>query len=214
VTGLKFGRLTVVKSYLKQRGKQNETYCFCECECGGTKETRAYLLKIGQCKSCGCLAFETAKKQAEKMGKRNKRHGKSGTRIYRIWRGMKSRCDIPKESEFHNYKGKGIIYDPRWSKFEEFYKDMNEGYSDELTLERIDVNGNYCKENCKWATCQEQSMNKSNSLYFELNGETKHIFEWSKLKGIHLSTIKTRLRTGWSVERALTTPAANNGRKR
>lgn len=94
------------------------------------------------------------------MVARNRTHKMSSTRIYSVWCDMKKRCSCPNRKGYQNYGGRGITYDPKWSTFEGFYEDMKEGYSDDKTLERKDVNGDYCKENCEWITREEQARNK------------------------------------------------------
>jgi hypothetical protein len=147
LSGQTFGRLTVFK--LIGTTKHGKSMWECTCECGSVVNVRGSSLRNGNTKSCGCLHHEIITD-----------HGMIGSRIYRIWSGMKSRIDYLANSRYCDYGGRGISYDPTWSSFEAFFEDMKEGYSEELTLDRVDVNGNYCKDNCRWATVSLQNHNK------------------------------------------------------
>ncbi len=138
------------------------------------------------------------------MEDRRVTHGKYGSRIYRIWAGMKSRCTDTDRPRFKDYGGRGITVDERWQSFENFYEDMIGSYQKELTLDRIDCNGNYCKENCRWATVQQQNANRRNNVEYE--GKKLSRTDWAKELGMKKVTLQHRLKRGWSVERALTTP--------
>lgn len=146
----------------------------------------------------------------------NTKHGMWQTRQYRIWVNMRTRCTNPKANNYHNYGGRGITYDPKWETFEGFWEDMQEGYSDELTLDRIDNDGNYCKENCKWITMKEQQNNRRNNHLLTHDGKTQTIAEWARELNVSPRTLVPRITTkGWSVEKGLTTPVKkyNYGRK-
>jgi len=134
---------------------------------------------------------------AEKKG--NYRHGMYGTPTYKSWSEMKSRCGNPKRPDYVN-----VSYCKEWENFTAFLADMGER-PEGTSLDRIDPHGDYCKENCRWADNHTQAINKTNSRYLTLNGETKHISEWAKITGIKRRTISARiLNYGWSVEDALT----------
>lgn len=140
--------------------------------------------------------------------KGNYRHGMYGTPTYKSWSEMKSRCGNPKRSDYVN-----VSYCEEWESFENFFADMGirpEG----TTLDRIDPCGNYEPSNCRWADHHTQAINKTNSRYLTLNGETRHISEWAEITGIKRRTISARiLNLGWSVEKALTTKVGDyNGR--
>lgn len=145
LTGQKFGKLTVIER-AKNRGKV--IYWLCKCECGGIIEVQSAHLKNGNTKSCGCM-------------KGNKKHGQRSTRLYRIWIGIKQRCLNPKNPHYKDYGGRGIKLFDDWLKFEPFYQwAVSNGYNDILSIDRIDVNGNYEPSNCRWATYKEQAKNK------------------------------------------------------
>lgn len=138
-----------------------------------------------------------------------KRHGKCNTRTYQIWSGMKKRCDNPKHNCYSLYGGRGITYDPAWSDFVVFLRDMGEA-PDDHSLDRIDNDGNYTKSNCRWSTNQEQARNRSSNVRLTIHGETKTCAEWSKVSGISRSTISRRLKRGWDAEEAVFTPSKAN----
>jgi len=169
--GLKFGRLTVLE-YLGINSDNNATWR-CKCDCGNEIVAITGKLKGGYIKSCGCLTKEI-----------NTTHGMVGSRPYNIWRGMKTRCNNPNSIRFDNYGGRGIKYDPRWEEFSNFWNDMKDAYSDGLSLERIDNNANYSKENCNWVTVKEQNMNKTNTVRFRFNGVTKSLIDWAESLGV------------------------------
>ena len=134
------------------------------------------------------------------------KHGFYGTRFYRIWQGMKTRCSNPKHVAYHRYGGRGITYDPKWEKFENFKRDMFPTYKEPLTIDRINNDGNYCKENCRWVSVGEQGKNTSHNRVITYKGKTKTLVEWSKEIGGSKNMLHERLRHGWSLERALTPP--------
>jgi len=153
--GKKINRLTILDEKTS-KGKRRVTKCLCLCECGNKKWIRKAKIKNGESKSCGCL-------RSEILAKKQKTHCMTNTKPYRAWQGMKSRCKNKNEPVFKHYGGRGITYDQKWEKFINFWKNMKDGYKDGLTLDRINTNGNYCKENCRWATWKEQQNNRRNT---------------------------------------------------
>jgi hypothetical protein len=152
---------------------------------------------------------------------RKRRHGHNvrpngvriRSRVYSSWGSMIQRCRNPNNSQYHDYGGRGITYDPAWSNFENFLRDMGEcppGH----TLERIDNNGSYCKANCKWATRKEQQRNRRANQIIEFRGERRCLTEWSEIVNIKPETIRSRFRTGWTVESALSTPPVSDRSER
>lgn len=139
------------------------------------------------------------------------KHGMGNTRLYHIWKSMKQRCNNPKCINYHNYGGKGITVCDEWDDFIQF-KDwaMKAGYKDNLTIDRIESSGNYCPDNCRWVTYKIQNNNKNNNIMIEYNGEVHTISEWSNIIGIKMQTLWRRLKSGWSIEKALTTPLKKN----
>ena len=135
-------------------------------------------------------------------------HGLSHTRIHHIWRCMIYRCENPHDHAYMNYGGRGIRVCKEWREsFVSFYEwAMNHGYKEHLTIDRLDVNGNYEPDNCRWATMKQQANNKRNSKRIRYMGRIANMSELSKQFGIARTTIYTRLECGWSIEKALTTP--------
>lgn len=189
MTGKKFGKLTAIER--APNGKHNEVMWKCKCDCGKYHVVEGYKLRIGHTTSCGC-----AKKGI------NSTHKMSHTRIYQEWAHMKQRCFYPNSIGWEKYGGRGITVCDEWQHdFKAFYDwAMANGYSNELTLDRIDNDKGYCPENCRWTTMKEQISNRSNSLVFY--GKT--LQEWSEELGIKYTTLWNRIFTyDWPLEKAL-----------
>lgn len=199
LAGEKFSRLKVIK-YAYTRNKR--AYWLCECVCGNTKVVSTTDLKTGNTQSCGCLKHERVKTFYSNL---NKTHGMKGTKIYSKWLSMKARCYKKSCKGYKNYGGRGIKVCDDWkNSFITFYEwAIKNGYQDNLTIERIDVNGNYEPDNCKWITNTEQQNNKKNNTYIIYNGDKHTIAEWSRIMGINKNTISGRLRKGWTTKRVL-----------
>ncbi len=198
--GERFGRLTVIA--FDHKDKHGRTVCLCKCDCGNEKEVAKSNLTSGNSKSCGCV-------HKEQLVERMKTHGETGSRLYWIWGGMKSRCLNPNDPRFADYGGRGIKICDEWNGFAGFREwAMSTGYSDKLTIDRIDVNGNYEPSNCRWATIAEQANNKRTNVLVTHNGETHTLKQWSEILGINYFTLHSRIvKRGWSIERALKKPA-------
>ncbi len=195
LVGKRFGKLLVIKRLGVD--KNRKVKWLCECDCGKTKSISGRDLVAGKTTSCGCYRKEIMKGKAI-------RHNMHGTRPYSIWNSMKNRCCNKRSIGYKHYGGRGIKVCSEWQTFNGFWKDMQEGYSDNLTIERIDVNGNYEKSNCKWASMKEQANNTTRNRRIEYNGEMHNILEWSNILDIHINTLRQRLNRGWSVEDAFT----------
>lgn len=200
-TGHRYGRLTVVSCAGSRNGRYNWK---CRCDCGEECTASGLCLASGDTKSCGCL-------NAEKRIARSLRHGHSRrgdvASGYRTWLGMKQRCCNVRNKSYPHYGGRGIKVCDRWlESFENFLADMGPRPAGS-SLDRIDNSGNYCPENCQWATRIEQGRNKRSNVLITWKGATKTLIEWSEETGIPYITLYTRLhREGWPIERALTKP--------
>lgn len=193
----KYGRLTVI-----ERSKTNTRYFKCRCKCGNEKEVFTSHLLQGRTTSCGCYHKEVISKLMKQV---NRTHGMYGTSTYNAWAAMLDRCRNPKSRQWKDYGGRGIKVCDEWKTFEKFYTDMGDKRG--LTLERIDNELGYSKENCKWATCKEQANNRRACVVLEFQGMKKNITQWSEELGVSRRKIYDRLRRGnWSIEKALTTP--------
>lgn len=205
ITGQRFGFL-VAKSYKKvtTKGNKKRVFWYCLCDCGNTYEIEGSLLRNRAKKqrtipvSCGCENIKAIKE-------RNSTHRLTGTRVYRSWNSAKQRCLNPNDSNYKNYGGRGITICDRWLKFDNFLADMGFPPSDRHTIERKDVNGNYEPSNCVWATAREQARNRRNTKLYEVDGKSMILKDWADYLGIRLITIKTRLKNGWDIEKALST---------
>lgn len=133
------------------------------------------------------------------------RHGKHGAPAYGVWNSMKSRCENPNVKTYPDYGGRGITICERWKKFSNFLADMGEP-APGMTLERIDNNKGYYKENCDWATRTKQGRNKRNNVLLTINGETLPLSAWAERSGIKYATIHQRITKGWTPEAAVKTP--------
>jgi hypothetical protein len=172
MTGQVFGRLTVLER--AENTKRNKAQWLCQCSCGNKTIVSRTHLKRGQVKSCGCYRVD--------LGKLNKTHGMKGTRLYRIWSGMKDRCLNRNSKYWDRYGGRGITVCEEWKTFENFMEWAKQnGYSKKLTLDRIDNDGNYEPSNCRWATMKQQQNNRSNNLRYTFKGVTHTLSEWSDI---------------------------------
>lgn len=198
LTGQKFGRWTVVER--NGSDMHHRALWKCQCECGNIGTVDSLCLTRGNSKSCGCLNDEVRHMKGVRANRTT--HGMWGTKIYRTWKQMHTRCQNPNVEDYQKWYGsKGIKVCEEWSKFEPFYEwAMANGYSDELTLDRIDRNGNYCPENCRWVDIITQANNRSNNHILEINGESHTIAEWSRITGLPYSTILNRVHRGISGE--------------
>lgn len=202
--GQKFGRLTVIEEC--GRDKFRQVMWKCKCECGNEVIVRGYALRSGNTQSCGCFQKENASKEKIK-------HGLHRTRLYNIWCGMKERCSIPSSCCYKYYGGRGITVCSEWNDFSAFMEwALSHGYTDNLTIDRKDTNGNYCPENCRWITLKEQQSNKRSNHYIEFNGERLMLKDWAQRIGISHATLLERIERWGSIEEALTIPKGGKQR--
>lgn len=200
MVGKKFAMLTVLKEIGVYGSAQHKTY-LCLCDCGTKKIIVGASIRAERAKSCGCLS-----KKTQFNSDFAKTHGLSRSRIYRIWLGMKQRCSEKSKGKTRKlYYDKGIRVCSRWMKFDNFVADMGIPMKS-MTIDRIDGNGNYSPENCRWATKKEQANNTAANHRLSFNGKTMSVAKWSEQVGIKQNTIVYRLARGWPVEKALTKP--------
>lgn len=176
LTGKRFGRLTVIG--IDDRGDR-KTYYNCQCDCGNVKSVRSDSLISGAIRSCGCMK----KEQDLENLTANHSHRMSGTRIYGIWQGIKKRCYNPHEARYDRYGGRGIKMCDEWREsFQSFYDwSTKNGYEETLSIDRIDNNGDYCPENCRWSDTQEQARNRSSNIRITIGNATKTLTEWCEI---------------------------------
>ena len=187
LTGKKFGLLTVIGLAETDTRK---TYWVCKCDCGNMKTVRSDSLLCGAIKSCGCIK----RKQDEVNLTKNHRHKMSGTRIYSEWQGMKGRCYNKGNARYADWGGRGIEVCEQWrNSFESFYTwAMANGYQDNLTIDRIDNNGNYCPENCRWVGQQEQCRNRRSNINITIGNSTRTLMEWCEIFRVDYKNVNAR----------------------
>lgn len=206
LTGQRFGRLVAQELIIGQNWDAHRWKCVCDC--GNTALVRACNLKRGSTTSCGCYRAETRKQpRAHKYsGEYNSKHVPI---LYGMWTGMNCRCSRPNDPNYKHYGGRGISVCDEWRDFEVFQTwAYSNGYKKGLTIDRIDVNGNYCPENCRWVDWYVQGNNRRNNVKYEFQGESHTLSEWSRILGYNRATLLSRIKSGWLIEKAFTTPIA------
>lgn len=190
-TGDRYERLVVIERVDNRSKRDTNARWFCRCDCGRGVVAYGQDLERGKVKSCGCLNAD-----------RIMQHGFAGAHVYNVWQQMRQRCENPNAQRYDLYGGRGIRVSERWRRFENFIADMGQrpaGYS----LDRIDVHGDYCKENCRWATTKQQANNKQRNRIVEHNGEKATLAEWADKTGLGWYTLRARLDLGWPIDRVL-----------
>lgn len=191
--GYRQNKLTVTGIVFK-----NKRYLWeCQCDCGNTTIVYPQQMITGRQKACRCGKSVTFHEMHYK-------HGGAGTRLYEIWCSMKKRCNNPHAKNYDRYGGRGITVCSEWEQFEPF-RDwaLSVGYAEALTLERKDVNGNYCPENCTWIPQKRQARNRTSNKNIQINGETHTLVEWCEIRKLNYSTVYSRIRRGATPEVAL-----------
>ena len=202
ITGQKFNRLTAISKIENSNSKKARWLC--KCDCGNFTEASGDNLRTGNVKSCGCLIAYNNKQRAT--------HRKSNTRLYNTWRNMKARCNCKTNPRYKDYGARGIsIYD-EWQTFENFYEwAISNGYNENLTIDRINVNKNYEPNNCRWIPLSKQAYNKRDSLIFNINGEKKCLAEICKDYNVKYTTIYRRITIQkMNIQEALAKSIINN----
>lgn len=203
LTGQKFGRLTVIK---RVENKDGYSVWLCRCDCGNERKIKGDNLRSGSTKSCGCLKAE---------GKSHVIHGKSHTRLYKIYINMIQRCEKEYSTIYEYYGGRGIKVCDEWKEdFENFYNwSIAHGYNSKLTIDRIDPNGNYEPLNCRWVNMKEQNYNRRSSHIFKIDGVNYGIRELSQKIDLSEKIIQSRLDSGWTLEEIINTPKGQRRKK-
>jgi hypothetical protein len=202
--GERFGRLVVVsKSEERTTARKHSTHWLCRCDCGNDAIVAGRYLRNGDTTSCGCAKREVH----EAIGDLNRTHGKCGTPEYQAWCAIKTRCENQNQVSWDDYGGRGIRMCQRWAEsFEAFLEDMGPKPDGDYSLDRLDVDGGYCPENCKWSSRKEQNNNKRNNRTLTYNGETLTVAQWAERLSVSAKTLTCRIGRGWDAERALTAP--------
>lgn len=204
ITGKRFGRLTVLS--FSHIGGDGKAIWKCICDCGNSHFVDGCNLRRGNSRSCGCLAKELS-------SSRNSTHGMTHHPLARTYRAMIDRCYNPSTDSYPHYGGRGITVCERWlESITNFVTDMGER-PEGKTLDRINLDGSYCPENCRWATPTEQMNNRTNSRLLTCNEQTMTIAQWSKITNISYGAIWRRLLAGWTVERTLSEPMRQTRRR-
>ena len=191
LTEIKFGKLKVLNRS-ENRGKGDRISWLCKCDCGNRIIAIACNLRNSHTKSCIKCSY---------IG-RYKKHGKTESKIYQLWSSMKSRCFNKNEPAYKNYGERGITICDRWMDFQNFYSDMGDCPIG-MTLDRVDNNGNYSPENCRWASWKEQQNNRRNNKFILHKGEYKTISQWfPNINVKEYRKIHRRIKSGWNIERA------------
>ena len=188
LTGQRFGRLIV----LRQNGidKHHNYLWECKCDCGEITYASGTSLRRGHKRSCGCL-------MRDECGNRSRTHGLSRDRLYHAYYNIKQRCENPNSHAYEYYGGRGICVE--WDDWESFRTwALENGYKEGLTLDRINVNGNYSPDNCRWITQAAQMRNTRKTRYLTYKGETKPLIEWCEVLGVNFNTASGRVTKGWS----------------
>lgn len=156
---------------------------------------------------CKCKGYTINKKR--KTG-----HGETKTRLFKIWRSMHERCERKNHVHYDRYGGRGIKVCEEWKDFKCFKRwAIENGYDDSLSIDRIDVNGDYTPDNCKFSTTKEQQNNKTTNKFITYNGETKTLKQWAEYLEINYTTLKERIRNGWDIETAFLKPVRNKTKR-
>lgn len=203
LTGQRFGRLVVLKEV--ERNKFGHIQWLCQCDCGNTVISSTSVLRAGKRKSCGCI---------------QPRYYAKNKRLYGVWCGMLNRCENQNTKSYKDYGARGIAVCPEWHTFKNFLDwAISSGYDQEApfgeyTIDRVDTNGDYCPENCRWVSYKQQARNNRHNHLVTIDGETMPLVSAAEKYGISINTVKMRIKRGWSDVDAITTPSARANSER
>ena len=195
--GKRYGRLVVLSTFVKKiPNGNNAVFANCVCDCGKHHTTNRCSLVTGTCRSCGCWHIEYT-------GNRFRKHGMGSSSEYGIWINMRDRCSNPQSKHYIRYGGRGIKVCREWEdSFDQFFADVGKRPSPKHSLDRIDNDKGYFKENCRWADALTQGNNRSDNKYYTLNGETRTLSMWARKLGVTCTTLNERIEW-WGIEKAL-----------
>jgi len=200
--GKRFGRLMVIEA-MENIGTYSAWLC--QCDCGNKTIVATRNLQSGGTKSCGCLCRDIARESHTIHGL-SRVAGKI-TRLYNVWNHMRHRCLNKDDPHYKYYGARGLTICQEWDDYPKFHDwALSNGYTEKLTIERIDNNSGYSPNNCRWATRKEQARNSRHNHRVFFNGEDKALIEWAEVLGVKSATLNMRLRRGWPIEKALTEP--------
>lgn len=204
LTGQKFGKLTIINKADK-RSSSGSIYWNCKCDCGNVTVVIGRHLKNGHTKSCGCLHIKQAKEQARRMSQNNIKHNKSNTRLYHIYKCMLNRCYLKVHKFYKNYGGRGITICEEWKNdFIIFYNwAIENGYKDNLSIDRINNDENYEPSNCRWLSVKEQANNRRTNILYEYQGEIKSLKFICEKFNAKYGTVRKRIVNGMNLKEAL-----------
>lgn len=207
LVGERFGALTVIGR--GPNDSQGKTTWLCKCDCGNVCTVSRGNLKSGQTKSCGCSTKYLLKISHTK-------HGLRYTSIYHVWNSMKDRCNNPRCHAYENYGGRGIKVCDEWQNDPKAFYDwaVSHGFKKGLSIDRIDNDKGYPPENCRWANTETQGNNRRSNRCINYLGETHTVKEWSEILKIDYADMKSRLRSGWSIEKIVSTPVNRHAKRR
>ncbi|MBQ7844982.1 MAG: hypothetical protein IJ392_02395 [Clostridia bacterium] len=195
LTGMRFGKLIVIKR--AENDSHGNTRWLCRCDCGKEHIATCAKLTKGSIKSCGCMRYS--------------QNGHSRSRLYATWRGMRSRCEDPRHTKYRFYGGRGITVCEEWKDFLTFREwALSNGYTDELTIDRIDSDKGYSPDNCRWLTMKEQANNRSSNRLLNYQGKQYTVAQFAEAFHLRYHTVMNRIKAGWSPDKIIHTPEALN----
>lgn len=201
LTGKRHERLVVLR-----KADHGRSWWVCKCDCGQITFVRSSNLTSGAVKSCGCLKHKP----------HNKTHGESQSKLYRCWTSMIYRCENPKNHAYRWYGERGIKVCKEWQTYENFKEWVEKTRPNEnCTIDRIDTDGDYCPENCRWVDAKDQANNRRTNIVIEYGGKIMNLMQWSEYLGIDYKLIHNRMfKLGWDFEKAISTPVDTKKRNR